>query len=137
MLRCSQAVIVGDPEQLPPTDFFSAGDDGDPAQAEDAPEELILELGRRCWHPMRMLEVHYRSRHHSLIAYSNREFMMSGFLSIRAQFWTTRNLANLAGGSTARTKPDRAAMFRKRARSLRKRPHSCARALTARSALSP
>jgi very-short-patch-repair endonuclease len=74
MLRCSQAVIVGDPEQLPPTDFFSAGDDGDPAQAEDAPEESILELGRRCWHPMRMLEVHYRSRHHSLIAYSNREF---------------------------------------------------------------
>jgi hypothetical protein len=43
-------------------------------QAEDAPEESILELGRQCCHPMRMLEVHYRSRHQSLIAYSNREF---------------------------------------------------------------
>jgi very-short-patch-repair endonuclease len=74
MLRCNQAVIVGDPEQLPPTDFFMASDDGGDQQAEDAPEESILELGRRCWHPMRMLEVHYRSRHHSLIAYSNREF---------------------------------------------------------------
>jgi very-short-patch-repair endonuclease len=74
MLRCNQAVIVGDPEQLPPTDFFTASDDGGDQQAEDAPEESILELGRRCWHPMRMLEVHYRSRHHSLIAYSNREF---------------------------------------------------------------
>jgi hypothetical protein len=74
MLRCNQAVIVGDPEQLPPTDFFTASDDGGDPQAEDAPEESILELGRRCWHPMRMLEVHYRSRHHSLIAYSNREF---------------------------------------------------------------
>jgi very-short-patch-repair endonuclease len=74
MLRCNQAVIVGDPEQLPPTDFFTASDDSADQQAEDTPEESILELGRRCWHPMRMLEVHYRSRHHSLIAYSNREF---------------------------------------------------------------
>lgn len=74
MLRCNQAVIVGDPEQLPPTDFFSASVDANDEKAEDAPEESILELGRRCWHPMRMLEVHYRSRHQSLIAYSNREF---------------------------------------------------------------
>jgi superfamily I DNA and/or RNA helicase len=74
MLRCSQAIIVGDPEQLPPSDFFVAADDGDAQQAEDAPEESILELGRRCWHPMRMLDVHYRSRHQSLISYSNREF---------------------------------------------------------------
>ena len=83
MLRCSQAVIVGDPEQLPPSDFFVAANDSENDQAEDAPEESILELGRRCWHPMRMLEVHYRSRHQSLIAYSNREFTMSGFLFIR------------------------------------------------------
>ncbi|MCC6947020.1 MAG: DUF4011 domain-containing protein [Bradyrhizobiaceae bacterium] len=73
MLRCSQAVIVGDPEQLPPSDFFVASADA-AQQEEDDPEESILELGRRCWHPMRMLEVHYRSRHQSLIAYSNREF---------------------------------------------------------------
>ncbi|WP_316173010.1 DUF4011 domain-containing protein [Bradyrhizobium sp. SZCCHNRI2049] len=74
MLRCNQAVIVGDPEQLPPTDFFNTSVDANDEKAEDAPEESILELGRRCWHPMRMLEVHYRSRHQSLIAYSNREF---------------------------------------------------------------
>jgi very-short-patch-repair endonuclease len=74
MLRCSQAVIVGDPEQLPPSDFFVASDGDEEQDAEDAPEESILELGRRCWHPMRMLDVHYRSRHQSLIAYSNREF---------------------------------------------------------------
>ncbi len=74
MLRCSQAVVVGDPEQLPPSDFFVAANNSENEETEDAPEESILELGRRCWHPMRMLEVHYRSRHHSLIAYSNREF---------------------------------------------------------------
>jgi len=74
MMRCSQAVIVGDPEQLPPSDFFVSVDGDEEQEAEDAPEESILELGRRCWHPMRMLDVHYRSRHQSLIAYSNREF---------------------------------------------------------------
>jgi superfamily I DNA and/or RNA helicase len=74
MSRCSQAIIVGDPEQLPPSDFFVVAKDAETDETEDAPEESILELGRRCWHPRRILEVHYRSRHHSLIAYSNREF---------------------------------------------------------------
>ena len=74
LLRVQQAVIVGDPQQLPPSDFFMAAEQEDAQDAEDAPEESILELGRRCWHPMRMLEVHYRSRHQSLISYSNREF---------------------------------------------------------------
>jgi hypothetical protein len=74
LMRCQQAVIVGDPQQLPPTDFFTTSDYGDGDAAQDEPEESILELGRRCWHPMRMLEVHYRSRHQSLISYSNREF---------------------------------------------------------------
>src|SRR3981081_4124969 len=74
MLRCQQAIVVGDPEQLPPSDFFVAGESRDDEEIEDAPEESILELGLRCWRPMRMLEVHYRSRHQSLIAYSNHEF---------------------------------------------------------------
>lgn len=74
LMRCQQAVVVGDPQQLPPSDFFTISDDGDADGAQDEPEESILELGRRCWHPMRMLEVHYRSRHQSLISYSNREF---------------------------------------------------------------
>lgn len=74
MIRCTQAVVVGDPQQLPPSDFFAAGEARTEEELEDAPEESILELGRRSWRPMRMLEVHYRSRHQSLIAYSNREF---------------------------------------------------------------
>lgn len=74
LMRCQQAVVVGDPQQLPPSDFFTISSDGDGDGAQDEPEESILELGRRCWHPMRMLEVHYRSRHQSLISYSNREF---------------------------------------------------------------
>jgi very-short-patch-repair endonuclease len=73
-MRCSQAVIVGDPEQLPPSDFFKASESQTDEEVEDTPEESILELSQRCWKPMRMLEVHYRSRHQSLIAYSNTEF---------------------------------------------------------------
>lgn len=74
LIRCKQAVVVGDPEQLPPSDFFVAAESRYDEEIEDSPEESILELGRRCWRPMRMLGVHYRSRHQSLIAYSNREF---------------------------------------------------------------
>jgi very-short-patch-repair endonuclease len=74
MMRCAQAVVVGDPEQLPPSDFFRASEIQTDEEVEDTPEESILELGQRCWKPMRMLEVHYRSRHQSLIAYSNTEF---------------------------------------------------------------
>lgn len=80
LLRVQQAVIVGDPEQLPPSDFFMAAEHEDAQEAEDSPEESILELGRRCWHPMRMLEVHYRSKHQSLIAYSNQEFYQERLL---------------------------------------------------------
>jgi hypothetical protein len=74
MIRCAQAIVVGDPEQLPPSDFFMAGETRSDEEIEDTPEDSILELGQRCWKPMRMLEVHYRSRHQSLIAYSNTEF---------------------------------------------------------------
>ncbi len=63
LIRCTQAVVVGDPEQLPPSDFFVAAESRDDEEIEDSPEESILELGRRCWRPMRMLGVHYRSRH--------------------------------------------------------------------------
>src|SRR5260370_33706964 len=72
--RCAQGVVAGDPQQFPERDFFVAADTRDEEEIEDSPEESILELGRRCWRPMRMLGVHYRSRHQSLIAYSNREF---------------------------------------------------------------
>ncbi|KRD79733.1 DUF3320 domain-containing protein [Lysobacter sp. Root983] len=78
--RAKQLVIVGDEKQLPPTQFFAktlAGDgdganDDDGAQAADV--ESILGLCRAQGLPERMLEWHYRSRHQSLIAVSNREF---------------------------------------------------------------
>jgi len=79
--RVNQLVIVGDERQLPPTAFFKklAGeedpeesDDGVTIQAKDA--ESILELCLAKGVPHRMLSWHYRSKHQSLIAVSNREF---------------------------------------------------------------
>lgn len=78
LARGGQAVIVGDTKQLPPTSFFdrisdSSGDDDDEdaTLAEDA--KSILELAEAIFTP-RMLRWHYRSRHESLIAFSNRHF---------------------------------------------------------------
>jgi hypothetical protein len=76
LLRGRQAVIVGDSRQLPPSSFFdrlTAGDDLD----DDEPTsevESILGLFLAQGAPERMLRWHYRSRHESLIAVSNREF---------------------------------------------------------------
>jgi len=82
--RAKQHVVVGDSKQLPPTRFFSrltSNDDGESdiaeeempaAQAKDV--ESILGLCCARGLPETMLRWHYRSRHHSLIAVSNREF---------------------------------------------------------------
>lgn len=77
--RCKQVVVVGDPQQLPPTAFFSKmtgqtdGDD-DEGAAKVADIESILGLFTARGLPVRMLRWHYRSRHESLIAISNRQF---------------------------------------------------------------
>lgn len=79
--RCRQVVVVGDERQLPPTRFFSkvtsgeADDDEDGASVADI--ESILGLFTARGLPQRMLRWHYRSRHQSLIAVSNRQFYES------------------------------------------------------------
>lgn len=79
--RAEQVVVVGDEKQLPPTAFFKKltgeedpeeTDEGITIQAKDA--ESILELCLAKGLPSRMLSWHYRSKHQSLIAVSNREF---------------------------------------------------------------
>lgn len=75
--RARQLVVVGDPKQLPPTSFFSrmASDDD-----LDDDEEVGLERAESILDavlpilPTRRLRWHYRSRHESLIAFSNQKF---------------------------------------------------------------
>jgi very-short-patch-repair endonuclease len=75
LTRGKQAVIVGDSKQLPPTSFFSgsATDDGDEEFIVET-KESILDLAKTAFKPVRQLRWHYRSRHGSLIAFSNREY---------------------------------------------------------------
>ncbi len=75
--RGGQLVVVGDPKQLPPTSFFSRmtqdGDSGeDHFTTTDA--ESILDVCTSHFRPTRSLRWHYRSQHHSLIAFSNQSF---------------------------------------------------------------
>ncbi|MCL6650417.1 MAG: dihydrodipicolinate synthase family protein, partial [Chloroflexi bacterium] len=78
--RVRQMVVVGDDRQLPPTRFFTRlAADGDAEADEQAflrtgDLESILGLCVAAGLPSRMLRWHYRSRHPSLIAVSNREF---------------------------------------------------------------
>ena len=77
--RAKQLVVVGDQMQLPPTRFFSKMTADDELSDEDeswnaGDIESILGLCISQGVPQRMLRWHYRSRHDSLIAVSNREF---------------------------------------------------------------
>jgi hypothetical protein len=64
MLRAKQIVVVGDPKQLPPTDFFmrSADETSLDDEFEDVDAESILEACQRTFRETRRLKWHYRSR---------------------------------------------------------------------------
>ena len=79
LFRAQNAVVVGDSRQLPPSSFFDrivvSGDDGsEEEESVTADIESILGLFASKGAPSRQLRWHYRSRHESLIAVSNREF---------------------------------------------------------------
>ena len=70
LARAKSAVIVGDPKQLPPTSFFSSGYvDEENLDTEDL--ESILDDCLALGIPEKHLNWHYRSKHESLISFSN------------------------------------------------------------------
>ena len=70
LARARSAIVVGDPKQLPPTAFFSANYvDEDNLENEDM--ESVLDDCLALGIPQRHLTWHYRSKHESLIAFSN------------------------------------------------------------------
>ena len=72
--RGNSLIVAGDPEQMPPSAYFSAGLElaEDEVQYEDAvsllDECIAIEL------PRIRLSYHYRSKHESLISFSNHNF---------------------------------------------------------------
>lgn len=80
LARAKQAIIVGDPKQMPPTSFFSSNKlDEEHLDKEDL--ESILEDCLALSIPSKFLLRHYRSRHESLISFSNKNYYDSKLLT--------------------------------------------------------
>ncbi len=69
--RGRQTIIVGDPKQLPPTNFFGRNEEEDEVADHERDLESILDEAKASGIPVRDLRWHYRSRSETLIAFSN------------------------------------------------------------------
>lgn len=115
ILRGKQIVIAGDSKQLPPTTFFQSEvvtpEDEDGVSEETLPPDLdsILDECAVSGIPKTMLRWHYRSKHESLIAFSNKHFYSNnlftfpcaeeGCSSLGIKFHYLPNAAYDRGGS--------------------------------------
>ncbi|MDR1536269.1 MAG: DUF4011 domain-containing protein [Planctomycetota bacterium] len=72
LLRSKRVMVVGDTNQLPPTNFFRANFVDDESGDSSEPAESILQIANGVFRPARRLRWHYRSRHSGLIQFSNR-----------------------------------------------------------------
>ena len=70
LARGKSAIVVGDPKQLPPTSFFHASY-VDEENLENEDMESVLDDCLALNMPQKHLTWHYRSKHESLIAFSN------------------------------------------------------------------
>lgn len=71
--RGKQLIVVGDPKQMPPTNFFQKGENEEEEDVTDDVgdmESILDECIAAGVHPT-YLNWHYRSRHESLISFSN------------------------------------------------------------------
>ena len=85
--RARQSIIVGDPKQLPPTNFFGRSDESDEygdtdGMIGDMPS--ILDEVAAAGIPTRRLDWHYRSRDEALIAFSNHFYYDGGLVTFPA-----------------------------------------------------
>ncbi|MGH8260495.1 MAG: DUF4011 domain-containing protein, partial [Steroidobacteraceae bacterium] len=92
--RGRQLVVVGDPNQLPPTNFFKRQGQLDEEDEEytTTETESILDLCAASFRPPRRLLWHYRSRHHSLIAFSNQRFYENSLIICPSPYGKGRRL---------------------------------------------
>jgi len=72
--RSQQIVIVGDPKQLPPTQFFERLVNEEDEDTIFDGQESILDIALSTSYQRGRLRWHYRSEHESLIAFSNHHF---------------------------------------------------------------
>ena len=83
--RGRQVIVAGDPKQMPPSNFFARADDDPGGDIETEGDlESILEEMLAASIPSRTLTLHYRSRHESLIAFSNDRYYENGLVTFPA-----------------------------------------------------
>lgn len=85
LARGKQVIVAGDPKQMPPSNFFARSDD-DPDGEMDAEVDLesILDEMLGASIPQRALNLHYRSRRESLIAFSNSRYYGGSLITFPA-----------------------------------------------------
>lgn len=83
--RGKQIIVAGDPKQMPPTNFFNRSDDNADGDIDyDGDLESILDELRSSNVPELTLNLHYRSRRESLIAFSNNRYYDNGLVTFPA-----------------------------------------------------
>ncbi len=79
--RADNMIVVGDPKQMPPTSFFTSSSNIDEDNIEKEDLESILDDCLALSMPSRHLLWHYRSKHESLIAFSNSRYYENKLLT--------------------------------------------------------
>lgn len=79
--RGKQVVMVGDPKQLPPTSFFDRAESETDYEEVERDLESILDECIGANLPTLNLSWHYRSRHESLITFSNSRYYDGGLVT--------------------------------------------------------
>lgn len=85
LARGKQVIIAGDPKQMPPTSFFARKDEDPDGDGEYEPDlESILDEMLGASIPSLTLNLHYRSRRESLIAFSNHHYYQNALITFPA-----------------------------------------------------
>jgi very-short-patch-repair endonuclease len=112
--RGKRVVVVGDPKQMPPTSFFDkAAAEADEGDDEAADLESILDEALAAAVPLHRLTGHYRSRHESLIAFSNHTYYEGSLVTYpssdtRDSAVTLRRINGVYARGKTRTNPEEA-----------------------------
>ncbi len=94
LARGHQVVMAGDPKQMPPTNFFARSEEDPDGEMEDEADlESILDELIGASVPQRLLNLHYRSRRESLIAFSNNRYYDRSLTTFPAPVYPDRGVS--------------------------------------------